>query len=91
MQSWGTWTEHAHNKQEKLNEKHCRGIIQAHAQRLEKTEVYINLEETIFGDVYNQEFHVRVGSTSEEIKAILEVGYEFVCEKDGLMFFRKRK
>ena len=27
----------------------------------------------------------------EEIKKLLEVGFEYVCEKDGLMFFRKRK
>jgi integrase len=25
-----------------------------------------------------------------EIKALLEVGFEYVCEKDGLLFFRKR-
>jgi hypothetical protein len=27
----------------------------------------------------------------KEIKALLEVGFEYVCEKDGLLFFRKRK
>jgi hypothetical protein len=29
--------------------------------------------------------------TSEEIKQLLEVGFEYVVEKDNLMFFRKRK
>jgi len=27
----------------------------------------------------------------EEIKALLEVGFEYVCQKDGLIFLRKRK
>jgi integrase len=58
---------------------------------LEHTELYINLEKAIFGDTYDQEYHVKVASTPQEIKALLEVGYEYVCEKDSLLFFRKRK
>jgi len=58
---------------------------------LEHTELYINLEKAIFGDTYYQEYHVKVASTPQEIKALLEVGYEYVCEKDSLLFFRKRK
>jgi len=37
------------------------------------------------------EFTAKVAKDSEEIKQLLEVGFEYVCEKDGLMFFRKRK
>jgi len=37
------------------------------------------------------EFHVRVASKPEEIKQLLEAGFEFVCEKADLMYFRKRK
>jgi NAD/NADP transhydrogenase alpha subunit len=37
------------------------------------------------------EFTVRVAKTPEEVKSLLETGFEYVCEKDGLMFFRKRK
>jgi len=58
---------------------------------LEHTELYINLEKAIFGDTYDQEYHVKVASTPQEIKALLEVGFEYVCEKDSLLFFRKRK
>jgi hypothetical protein len=29
--------------------------------------------------------------TPEEITQLLEVGFEYICEKDGLIFFRKRK
>ena len=60
-------------------------------KKLENTKIYITLEKAIFGDPHNQEFHVKVGSTSEEIKALLEVGFEYICDKEGLMFFRKRK
>jgi hypothetical protein len=50
----------------------------------------INLENTIF-QATNDKFHVEVAKTPEEINGLLEVGFEYVCEKDGLMFFRKRK
>jgi len=34
---------------------------------------------------------VRVAGKHEEIKQLLEVGFESVCEKDGFMFLRNRK
>ncbi|MEM3005876.1 MAG: tyrosine-type recombinase/integrase [Candidatus Bathyarchaeia archaeon] len=56
---------------------------------LNNTEIYITIEKTIFGE-YNDEFIVKVASRPEEIKTLLETGFEYICEKDGLMFFRKR-
>ena len=50
----------------------------------------INLENTIFQAI-DEEYHVKVAETSEEIKGLLKVGFEYVCEKDGLVYFRKRK
>jgi hypothetical protein len=38
-----------------------------------------------------EEFHVKATSDPKEIKELIEVGFQCVCEKDGLMFFRKRK
>ena len=38
-----------------------------------------------------EDFHVKIAETPEEIKGLLEVGFEYVCEKNGLAFFRKRK
>ena len=58
---------------------------------IENTEIYINLERAIFGEAGESEYHVKVASKPEEIKSLLEVGFEYVCEKDGLLFFRKRK
>jgi integrase len=60
-------------------------------KKLENTEIYINLERAIFGEAGESEYHVKVASKPEEIKSLLEVGFEYVCEKDGLLFFRKRK
>jgi integrase len=58
---------------------------------LDSTLTYINIERAIFSCSESSEFHVKVAKTPEEIKSLLEVGFEYVCEKDGLMFFRKRK
>ena len=38
-----------------------------------------------------ENFIVKATKETEEIQALLEVGFEFVCQKDSLMFFRKRK
>lgn len=59
-------------------------------KELRNTEIYINIERAIFGQG-NDEFTVKVAKTSEEIKELLEAGFDYVCEKDGLVFLRKRK
>jgi integrase len=56
---------------------------------LKSTEIYITVERTLFGE-YSDEFAVKVASEPEEIKQLLETGFEYVCSEDGLMFFRKR-
>ena len=58
--------------------------------KVETTLLYIQLAETIFKNL-NDEFTVKVASAKEEIKALLEVGFEYICEKDDLYYFRKRK
>jgi len=57
---------------------------------LRSTEIYITIERTIF-EPSSDEFTVKVASKPEEIKSLLETGFEYVCQKDDLMFFRKRK
>jgi len=37
------------------------------------------------------EFTVRVVKEPEEVKGLLEVGFNYVCQKDNLIFMRKRK
>jgi integrase/ribosomal protein L37AE/L43A len=60
-------------------------------KKLESTEIYINIEHTIFEAGANDEFTVRVTDKPEEIKSLLEVGFEYVLQKDNLIFLRKRK
>lgn len=52
--------------------------------------LYIQLEKTLWKEG-SDEFIVKVAKEPESIKALLEVGFEYVCQKDYLMFFRKRK
>jgi len=59
-------------------------------KKIEDTLLYVQIAEVIFKET-SDEFTVKVASKPEEISQLLEVGFEYVCEKDGLMFFRKRK
>jgi hypothetical protein len=54
------------------------------------TEIYINIEHTIF-EAKSDEFTVKIAEKPEEVKSLLEAGFEYVCQKDNLIFFRKRK
>jgi len=54
-----------------------------------------NIESTL---VYTQlisfesdEFHSAVAKTVDEARKLLEDGFEYVCQKDDIMLFRKRK
>jgi integrase len=54
------------------------------------TEIYINIEHTIF-EAKNDEFTVKIAEKPDEVKSLLEAGFEYVCQKDNLIFLRKRK
>jgi integrase len=58
---------------------------------IKNTMIYINIEHALFGAGDNDEFTVRVTEKPEEIKELLQIGFEYVCEKDNLLFLRKRK
>lgn len=59
-------------------------------KRIDKTMIYVHLEQALL-QTTSEDFHVTVAKSREEIKGLLETGFEYVCEKDGLMFFRKRE
>jgi len=59
-------------------------------KKIENTLLYIQLARAIFKEI-NDEFTVRIAKKPEEIKQLLEIGFEYVVEKDGLLFFKKRK
>jgi hypothetical protein len=45
----------------------------------------------VFQNIANDEYHVKVAKTKEEITQLLEAGFEYVLQKDDLAYFRKRK
>ena len=57
---------------------------------LRSTEIYITYEKTIY-ESNNDDYTVKVVKDPNDIVRLLEVGFEFVCEKDNLLFLRKRK
>ena len=59
-------------------------------KQLDTTLLYIQLAKTIFKE-RTDEFHVKVTAKPDEVKQLLEVGFEYVCGKDDLLYFRKRK
>jgi len=54
---------------------------------LKNTLIYIDLAD--FQD--EEEYISKVAQSPEEIQQLIEAGFEYVCPKDGLTFFRKRK
>jgi integrase len=58
---------------------------------IHSTEAYIHLEQMLFQTGANDEFHVKVANTPEEITGLLETGFEYIMTKGELAFFRKRK
>ena len=59
-------------------------------KRVEDTMLYIQIADVIFKEI-TDEFTVRIAKTSKEIQELLEVGFEYVCEKEDLLYFKKRK
>jgi hypothetical protein len=59
-------------------------------KELRNTEIYINIERTIF-ELGNNDFTVRIVEKPEGMKALLETGFKYACQKDNLVFLRKRK
>jgi len=57
---------------------------------IKNTLIYIDLERACFPRA-DDGYHVRVAQTPEEITELIEAGFEYVLEKDGLVYFRKRK
>jgi hypothetical protein len=57
---------------------------------LDTTLLYIQTEKSLFANE-DDNFMVKAVKDNEEIKGLLEVGYEYICTKDDLLFFRKRK
>ena len=84
--------------------RHWKGTIEYHKTKdifyvkellghktIQSTQVYIHIERSLFLNAPPDEYHVKVAKTQEEITQLLGTGFEYVLQKDGLAFFRKRK
>jgi integrase len=54
------------------------------------TMVYIHLEEALFQDT-SDDYTCKTAVTAEEARALIEVGFEYVNEIQGIHLYRKRK
>jgi integrase len=54
------------------------------------TQIYVNMEQAIFTSK-SDEYLVKTAATVEEVCKLLEVGFEYVTEVEGVKLFRKRK
>ena len=52
--------------------------------------MYINIKWSTF-ESSSDGFTVKVAQTTEEIQQLLETGFEWVGQKENLIFMRKRK
>ncbi|MEM2917815.1 MAG: tyrosine-type recombinase/integrase, partial [Candidatus Bathyarchaeia archaeon] len=56
-------------------------------KNIKNTLIYTQLVENLSED----EYVCRVAKTPGEVQQLIEAGFEYVCTKDDLLFFRKRK
>jgi integrase len=54
------------------------------------TQIYVNLEQALFSET-NDEYHVKVAETIEEVAELVAVGYEYVSTIGNQQIYRKRK
>ncbi|MCD6243234.1 site-specific integrase, partial [Candidatus Bathyarchaeota archaeon] len=59
-------------------------------KNIQNTLIYITIDKAIFQNT-TEEFHVKTAKTVEEACKLIEVGFEYVCEINGVKIFRKRK
>ena len=57
---------------------------------LDNRQRYINIERTLF-ELTSDDFTVRVVEKPEDVKELLDASFEWVGQKDNLIFLRKRK
>lgn len=74
----------------KINDPHHVKQVLGH-RRIDSTILYVNIEKAVFNDAAIDGFHFKVAQKPEEIKSLLETGFEYILQKDRLAYFRRRK
>jgi len=55
------------------------------------TRQYINIQHGLYESNGDDGFTTKVATTRKQILELLDVGFDYVMQKDGLAYFRKRK
>lgn len=84
LRHWKATMEY-HKTKDILHVKNLLGHVS-----LDNTLIYINLEQTVFGENDNQGFHVKVAHNLEEACELLKAGFEYVTDMEDAKIFRKR-
>ncbi len=84
LRHWKATMEH-HKTKDILHVKQMLGH-----KSIDNTILYVQLEESLFGEPAD-EFYSAVAKTSDEIKRLIEAGFEYVCTFENAVYFRKRK
>ena len=59
-------------------------------KEIKSTMCYINIESSLFLS-NTDEYTCKIAKNAKEAQQLIEIGFEYVAEKDGLMLFKKRK
>jgi len=59
-------------------------------KNIKNTLLYVQLAEVLFKDMPD-EFTTRVTKTVKGARTLIEAGFDFILEMDGVKIFRKRK
>ena len=82
---WKATTEY-HNTKDLLYVAELSGH-----RNIEITRGYVKVEKALYKNANNVDFHTKVAKTQGEIIQLLDAGFDYILEKDGLAYFRKRK
>ena len=84
--------------------RHCKALQEYHKTRsplhvkkilghksLLTTQRYIELYTEIYGDLKPEQYVCETASTVKEAKQLIEAGYKYVSDMDGVQLYRKAK
>jgi integrase len=79
-------TQEYHNTKDLIHVQQVLGH-----KNIEITRGYIVIEQALYGTHEDDGFTTKVATTQKEIIELLDSGFDYVMQKDGLAYFRKRK
>ncbi|MEM2202644.1 MAG: hypothetical protein QW595_03315 [Candidatus Bathyarchaeia archaeon] len=58
-------------------------------KKIDNTMIYVQLDQALFED--SEEYTCKIAHNINEAAALIEAGFEYVTDMDGVKLFRKRK